>query len=343
MEMPTILLAGTPFERGVAHGSTFRDEIDNILRRDLHRLSERELAEGRRRASHSLEEIRKASSQVAAELEGIAAGSCQPVSDIVLRSGFELLRPISDGGCSAVALRTEHGAIVAQNWDSLPFKRSEVAVFVHFSDRGFELAMVAPIGSLGVVGMNRHGLALVNNDLLLKATRDGIPSYAIRRLVLESSTVDEAKAKLAALRHMGGRNYFLADRTGAIVGAEVSASTGAHFASEGDVLLHTNHAVLAETAGQEDQDELADVYPSSISRLTALQASMAREARSVDGIKRMLQDELGAPDSVCKTASSKEPTETVFSVVMDCARGEIHLATGRPSVNVYRKFVCPIS
>jgi isopenicillin-N N-acyltransferase-like protein len=341
MEMPIVVLTGEAYERGFAHGTCFRKEIASILARNLDSLSTDDLAESRRRAVASLEEIRKVSPQSAAELAGIAAGSSQPLHDIVLRSGFELLKPISDTGCSAVALKAQDGAIVAQNWDGLPFRRSEIALFVHFSKDGFEFAIVAPLGSLGVVGMNHDGLALVNNDLLLNATREGIPSQVVRRLILETSSVEQATAKISSLHHMGGRTYLLADRTGNIAGVEVSARSGANFLPPADVLLHTNNALLPVTLAEEDKQELASVYPSSASRLAALQASMASEERGVDGVKRALQDEIGAPDAVCKTASPNEATETLFSVVMDCARGEMHVAAGKPSINAYRRIVLP--
>ena len=88
MEMPIVVLSGDAHERGVAHGTCFRREIASILDRDLGHLSAHDLAEGRRRAVASLEKIRNVAPRSAAELAGNAAGSAQPVHDIVLRSGF---------------------------------------------------------------------------------------------------------------------------------------------------------------------------------------------------------------------------------------------------------------
>jgi len=343
VEMPIVVLIGTPYERGVAHGSRFRSEIATILKRDLSLLTERELSNARSRAVAAFEEIRTLAPQVAEELAGIADGAGRTVPELVLRSGFELLKPISDTGCSALALKTEFGAIAAQNWDGLPYKHADLALFMHFSQSRFEFAVVASFGALGVVGMNSRGLALVNTDLVLNASRNGIPSQVVRRLVLEATDVKSASARIASLEHMGGRSYLLADRTGGIAAVEVSAKSGANFLPAADVHLHTNNALLAATCNEEDKQTLVGIYPSSAARLTALQAAIAREKSNVDGVKRALRDESGAPDAVCKTASANEPTETAFSIVMDCSRGEIHLAAGRPSVNAYRKIVLPSS
>lgn len=343
MEMPIVVLVGTPYQRGVAHGSRFRSEIASILDRDLMRLPEKELSEARMRAVAAFEAIRKRAPQVAEELEGIAQGAGRTIPEIVLRSGFELLKPFSDTGCSALAVKTKFGGIVAQNWDGLPFKHSDLALFLHFSQSEFQFAVVASFGGLGVVGMNNRGLALVNNDLVLKASRDGIPSQVVRRLILDTTDIKSAASMIASLPHMGGRSYLLADRAGDIAAVEVSAKSGANFLPSADLYLHTNNALLPVTCLEEDEKTLFDIYPSSAARLTALQIAAARENLDVNGVMCALRDESGAPNAVCKTASADEPTETAFSVVMDCARGEMHLAAGKPSVSTYQKIFLPTS
>ncbi|TPK95331.1 MULTISPECIES: C45 family peptidase [unclassified Mesorhizobium] len=341
-EMPIVVLAGAPFERGVAHGSRFQGEISAILQRDLYSLPEEELSEARRRATVAFEAIRALSPQVAEELAGIAEGAGRTVPEIVLRSGFELLTPVSETGCSALVTRTRSGAIAAQNWDGLPSKHSDLALFLHFSPSGFQFAVVASFGGLGFAGMNNRGLSLVNNDLILKGSRDGIPSQVVRRVVLDLPNVKSAADRISLLPHMGGRSYLLADRTGEIAAVEVSPRSGANFLATSDIHLHTNNALLPVTRTEEDTKALLGMYPSSAARLSALRTAVERVDLSVDGVKQVLRDESGAPDAVCKTASANELTETAFSIVMDCFRGEMHLASGKPSVNAYRKIVLPV-
>jgi predicted choloylglycine hydrolase len=343
MEMPIVVVVGTPYERGFAHGARFRNEISTILERDLRLLREHKLSEARGRAAATFEAIRTVSPQVAEELVGIAEGTGHTVPEIVLRSGFELFNPPSDTGCSALAVKSKSGAIVAQNWDAQPFKHSELAIFLHFSHNGFQFAVVASFGGLGFAGMNNRGVAIVNNDLILSGARDGIPSQVVRRLILEMPDVKSAAHRIASLQHMGGRSYLIGDRTGEIAAVEVSAKSGANFLPPADVQLHTNHALLPVTRDEEDTTSLFGIYPSSAARLAALQAAVAREELNVDGVKQVLCDESGAPDAVCKTASLNEPTETAFSIVMDCFRGEIHVASGKPSINGYRSIIVPTS
>ncbi|MBY5324279.1 acyl-CoA-6-aminopenicillanic acid acyltransferase [Rhizobium leguminosarum] len=340
-EMPIVVLVGTAYERGIAHGSRFKRQISDILDRDLGQLTAADLAVVRMRASDGFERIRSFAPQVADEIKGIADGMGRDVQDLVLRSGFELFKPMDDTGCSALSAKTQSGAIAAQNWDGLPSKHGDLALFLHFAPDGFQFAVVDSFGSLGAAGMNRHGLGLVNTDLLLSGTKAGIPSRVVRRLILEMPDVRSAAQRIRELPHMGGRAYLLADRKGDVTAVEVSARSGANFLPAADVYVHTNNTVLPATREEEDTEALSRVYPSSTARLSALGSALKREKISVDGVKQMLRDETGAPDSVCKTSSTSEPTETAFSIVMDCSRGEMHLSAGRPTMNAYRTISLP--
>ncbi|MCB1471177.1 MAG: acyl-CoA-6-aminopenicillanic acid acyltransferase [Rhizobiaceae bacterium] len=342
MEMPVIILSGMPYERGFAHGRQFQDEIAHILSRDVALRSNAALLEARKRADMAFKAIWATSLDVAEEIRGIAEGSRQPLADIVLRCGFELFKLGSDSGCSTVAAKSHAGAIVAQNWDAPVEKATELGLFLHFSRNGFEFAVVASLGGLGWVGMNRHGLALVNNDLVLNGYTDGVPSQVVRRLALAEPDTKRATDTLMSMPHMGGRSYLIGDRTGHVAAAEVSAKTGTHFLPAADVQLHTNNALLAATSLEEDQPALLQTYPSSAARLDALQATFAIAERSVEGLKKVLSDETGSPNAVCKTASADEPTQTAFSIIMDCSAGEIHLAFGKPKPESYRKFILPL-
>ncbi|MER8766955.1 C45 family peptidase [Mesorhizobium sp. M0968] len=334
-------LFGTPYERGVAHGARFQDEIASVLARDVGALPAPVRSVAGRRAVAAFEAVRAASPDTAEEIIGIAKGAGQPVPNLVLRSGFEILKRNSDSGCSTIALKTKTGAIAAQNWDAPVQKHSELGLFLHFSRNGFEFAVVASFGGLGWVGMNRHGLALVNSDLVLNGYGDGIPSQMVRRILLAKPDVKSAADALAVLPHTGGRSYLIGDRRGKIAAAEVSAKSGAKFLPPSDAYLHTNNSLLPTMRSQENQNALSRVYPSSAARLEALKRVCAREELSVRGLKRVLCDKTGAPNAICKSASADESTETAFSIIMDCAQGEMHLASGKPTVDSYRKIVLP--
>ncbi len=335
--MPVLSLSGTPFERGSAHGARFRQEIRTAIA-DMETVHGKACTDiARRKAEAAWPRVREFSPSVASEIEGIAEGSEAVVPDILLRSGFEFFDRPMKTGCSAVALSGPGGAIVAQNWDGLPPAAQELALFLHFGADGFEQAVVAAYGGLCWVGCNRHGLALVNNDLVLSSSAKGLPSQIVRRLVLEAPSVSGAVNRLQALPHMGGRSYLLGDSSGMIAGIEVSARLGARVIPVEGPVLHANHALHPDIAAEEDKALLEETYPSSHHRYDVLRRKSPPEP-TVEAVALLLADREGSPDSVSKAASADEPTATLFSVIFDCGGRKLLLCPGAPGDQPYQQF-----
>jgi isopenicillin-N N-acyltransferase-like protein len=248
VNIPVVMLQGTPFDRGRQHGQRFSREIAYAIAaaRTQHGTPAYEAA--RREASAAFPAIEGRAPDVAAELQGIAEGSrCDPL-EILLRSGFEFFAAAPMSGCSAIAVATPQGALVAQNWDAPPAVASELTLFLHFGSEGFEQAIIASHGGLGWVGCNRHGLAFVNNDLMMASNASGLPSQIVRRLILGERSVAAALAQMKALPHMAGRSYLLGDASGAVAGVEVAARAGARINQSLNPVLHTNHALDPDIA-----------------------------------------------------------------------------------------------
>lgn len=336
MSLPTVTLHGTSFERGLQHGARFQPEIGAAVAalKSAHEES------GYRRAAAlartAWPDIQAQAPTVAAELEGIAAGARLALIDALLLSGFEFFDRTGAVSCSAIAAARPNGALVAQNWDAAPSTAAGLVLFLHFGPDGFERALIGSIGGLGWVGCNRHGLAFVNNDLVLSSTGPGLPSQIVRRLILEESSVAAAIDRLQAIRHMAGRSYLLGDATGAVAGVEVSAVHGAKLQQHVTPVLHANHALDPEIATDEAGERLEAVYPSSRHRQSVLQRKAAEPA-TITSIAMLLSDTEGHPDAVAKTASAREPTATLFSVIFDCGGRALHLCAGTPTVDSYER------
>ena len=222
--IPVITLHGTPFERGRQHGTRFRAEIAAALAAARTERSAASYEAARRQAAATLPLIEQRAPAIAAELNGIAAGAGSDPIDVLLRSGFELFGVPAIAGCSAIAVGTPDGALVAQNWDAPLSFAPGLVLFLHFGPDGFEQAIIASYGGLCWVGCNRHGLAFVNNDLMLATTVPGLPSQVVRRLILREESVPAALDLLRALPHMAGRSYLLGDAAGAVAGVEVAGA-----------------------------------------------------------------------------------------------------------------------
>lgn len=337
--LPVIVLQGSPQERGRQHGARFAAEIQTALARLRAEHSAAAFDAARQRATQAWPLITDQAAAVAAEIDGMADGAGVDATLLLLNIGFEFFSTPATTGCSAVALTAPGGALVAQNWDAPGSAIDELALFLHVGPSGFEQAMIASIGGLGWVGCNCHGLAFVNNDMLMRQAGAGLPSQIVRRLILAEADVPAATRRLTALQHMGGRSYVLGDAAGRVAAVEVSAH-GAKIQSQSAPVFHTNHALQTDIRQDEDEAALQRIYPSSRER----HAALLRHAAALSGpgsIKILLANEDGAPDSICKTASAREPTETVFSVLFDCGRREIHLCAGAPARNSYVTLALP--
>jgi isopenicillin-N N-acyltransferase-like protein len=334
MSLPTLTIRGTSFERGLQHGAHFRQGIAAALAQS--KSVNPGYPAARERALAAWPGIKAQAPEAAAELEGIASGARADLADILLRSGFEFLGGQGGIGCSAIAASGPVGALVAQNWDAAPALASELALFIHIGADDFECAIVGSIGTLGWVGCNRHGLAIVNNDLVLASTGPGLPSLFVRRLVLGERSVAGAVAQLTSVRHMAGRSYLIGDRTGAVAGVEVSARCGARVNRTATPVLHANHALDGQIEADQTDAGLQGIYPSSRHRQSVLERKAAAQA-TVQSIAALLSDTDGFPDAVAKAPSAQEPTATLFSVIFDCAGRALHLSAGAPTEESYER------
>lgn len=334
--IPVVALHGTPFERGRQHGARFRGEIANALAAIRTGRGTATYEAARRQAAATLPEIERRAPSIAAELNGIATGAESDPIDVLLRSGFELFGVPAATGCSAIAVGTPRGALVAQNWDAPLSFAPELVLFLHFGPDGFEQAVIASYGALCWVGCNRHGLAFVNNDLMLATTMPGLPSQVVRRLILGERSVQSALELLRALPHMAGRSYLLGDASGAVTGVEVAARIGARLNQPAGPVLHTNHTLDRDIAADESEAELQATYPSSRHRYDVLRRKLPAQPDAA-AIASLLADEEGYPDSISKAASAGEPSATLFSVIFDCGARALQLCTGAPAHHPYQR------
>ncbi|MFC6018386.1 C45 family autoproteolytic acyltransferase/hydrolase [Plantactinospora solaniradicis] len=266
-----------------------------------------------------------------AELRGIAAGAGVPLHDVVLLNAFEAVetaRQVELGGCTAISLAGPSGPVVAQNWDANPSLAATVAIHLHRGPDIPTTVLLASPGGLGWIGLNAHGVALVNNDLLTRSVRPGLPSQAVRRAALAQATAADAVRVIVSRPAVGGRAYLLADANGATMTVEVSAEAGPVVTRHpGRTAVHTNHAVSPTIAVHEDRDLLAATYPSSRFRMRRAADLASRPGTSP---RILLADHAGYPLSICRHPSDREQTVTAASVVLDCGRRHAAIALGNP-------------
>lgn len=334
-KIPILHLRGDAYTRGKLHGVALSTSIQTSFLRLRRSTADRGWLRAERRAANSWRLLEGVAPTIVAEIKGIADGSGLAPLDIYLLSGFEFFDGAIASGCTTVACATGAGAVLAQNWDALPGTEEELVLLVHDgTDDGDGLIMVTSPGTLGWVGINRAGLAFVTNDLLLDAAAHGMPSLVVRRLILKERHAAGALATLRRVSHLSGRCYLLADASGEVHGVEISPSIGP-VALTGNPIVHTNHPVTPSVAIMEDIETAAGIYPSSRERLRAAKLHCISD---VAGIRRLLSDNSGSPDAICKTASPREPTQTAFSVIFECRSRRASICLGRPDRGDFHAF-----
>jgi isopenicillin-N N-acyltransferase-like protein len=333
--LPLITLRGNPKERGQQHGAHLSQTIHAAVARLKHSTDVGGWSNAKSKAAKSFEQLAVVAPSLTAELEGMALSTGLATLDIYLLSCFEYF---SDGqtGCTSAGVRGAQGAIIAQNWDAPVDSLEHLVVLIH-EDKNERVLTIASAGTLGWVGMNSHGLAFVNNDLILDRTASGLPSLAIRRMMLAQTSVERAVEVLHRTDHMSGRHYLFGDASGCLKAVEISPTAGI-VECEPSSITHTNHPLSPPIAMWEDIEAAARLYPSSRERL---RSASRHRLNSIDDIKVLLRDTTGAPDAICKSWSLREGTETAFSVIFDCDKREALIAIGQPDKKPFHRVYLP--
>ncbi|WFS03378.1 C45 family autoproteolytic acyltransferase/hydolase [Rhizobium tumorigenes] len=330
-QIPVITLRGTASERGRQHGMHLHGPIMDAYASLRASTNSADWDRACMRATPGFQALSAVCADMRAELDGMAAATGLTGLDVYLLSAFEFFIE-GKTGCTSAGIARDEGVLVAQNWDAPAGTERHLTAFIHEGPDSHILTIASP-GTLGWVGMNRHGLAFVNNDLLLDTSHVGLPSLVIRRMMLQQSSADAAIAVLRAYPHMSGRCFLVGDANGTLRVAELGPSVGVTDRAVRSV-VHTNHPLFPKPAMWEDIEAGARHYPSSRARLRAARQFALTGVRDLEAL---LRDRSGAPDAISKSPSSREQTATAFSAIFDCGRREAMIAIGRPDQAAYRR------
>jgi isopenicillin-N N-acyltransferase-like protein len=131
----------------------------------------------------------------------------------------------------------------------------------------------------------------------------------------------------------GSSNVLCADRSGESASLEFSPKGLRVVRGEGGTLCHTNHFLHPEAAGWQ-AEQLPNL--SSGPRLEcALRHAASRAKHGFEDLKRLLRDESDGLLSICRKPDRSLPPEaqieSVASVIMELARGILHVAPDVPA------------
>jgi isopenicillin-N N-acyltransferase-like protein len=193
---------------------------------------------------------------------------------------------------------------------------------------------------LAKIGLNSRGFGICLN--ILRSNFDGerpeLPVHVLLRALLERSSTRDAIAFASTLSFGSSSNVLCGDLGGDIASLEVSPRGVQVVRGDGATLCHTNHFLAPEAAGW--QATLIGSL-STVPRLErARQHAASKPKNGIEDLKRLLRDESAGYLSICRAPDPALPEEarieSVASVIMELARGVMHVAPGVPSHTEYQ-------
>ncbi len=325
---PVVEVSGSAFEMGVQHGRQAAPIIQRYLAW-IDKLTGKPRALLQQNAMRFLPYIKQLSPAYVEEVMGLAEGAGITLSDAMLCQARAEAARQWDGGCTAFAITRDGTAdgnpLAGQNQD-LESEYEDVAIVlkVRPNDGRPRAAMFTFAGQLGYAGLNQHGVANFVNALYNFKWRPGLPTYPVRRALLEQRSVGACVELLKRHRTCSALNLVLADGAGRIADVEVRPEGIAVFDDDdASRRLHTNHYVTPAFAKFED-----GTLPDSKPRLERVRELVRKHwgRITVDVMKEILADHDGGAGAICRHGAVN--MHSISGYIAEPARGRFHVRRG---------------
>lgn len=346
---------GAPYDRGIAHGEAFADEVAHNAAFYLDHFAEHGVAEpaAREHARAFVERIPGYHDTYLTEMRGVAEGSGVPLEEVtlinvrqtILYSAYasegteEDARAPTPEGCTSFGLEPEVTATgrvyLGQNFDwQAPV---EMLVMDVRRDDGPDFVAVTEAGNVGgKFGVNEHGIGVVANGLSTPADGDHPyrkPSHVRGREIFDAERLDEAIGAIIGTPRPTSRNYLVGHAAGEVIDVETAPDTVGYVYPDDGVVTHANHF---GTPGIESIYERR--LPDSVSRGRRIERLFARPGDIDEGaMKAVLRDHAGRPRSICRHGDGSG-LHTNASGVIDLNERRLLAAGGPPCEGEYHEF-----
>lgn len=356
-----LLLEGSPYERGLAHGETLRRQIHEVIglwKGELAHMYQMDADQAIARFMRGTDfapAIRRWTPDLLDEIQGIAAGA---EVDWETMLAFQLLDEMWSNEdvifaehCSSLGIpaQASEPAYVAQNVDVESFRDGfQVLLHIKHADSDLESFVLTTAGLIGFNGLNNRSVGICCNALVpLRGCCDGLPVACIVRGVLQQRTAQEAVTFLQAVRHASGQNYIVGGRDG-VVDLECSANLLVPFEPSGPrgIVWHTNHPLVNGDYNVWYEPESNPFLPNSSARYQSLERRLAHppQGTRLDQIGEILTSKDSAENPICGSKGEDEVYTrlgmfTFASTIM--ALGDepaLHVSFGPPDIAPYRRF-----
>jgi hypothetical protein len=351
------LPGGDPRARGRVHGEALRGPVRELLGLwgewlgTLYGIGREGYVSRFHSETRYIATTERLAPAILAEVHGIAEGASVPPADLLafqhVNEEFELGPAFAAEACSTIVLPPAPGrpALIAQNLDLAQYLDGhQILLRCPTADGSGEILALSVPGMLSLNGMNSHGFAVCDNTInQLRANPDGLPIYAIYRLLLEAKTLSEAIALIEGTPPATGLNWVTGDPDGVAM-IERSGFAMKMSAGGASPLYHTNHPITCD-----DWSGAASRTPSRSSylRLASLHQRLhgtASDSLGVDDLKAVLsaRDDPAYPVS---RGGGRNDEDQAIGFTLACSIFELdrdrprwHLASGPAHCTQMRVF-----
>jgi isopenicillin-N N-acyltransferase-like protein len=352
--IPILDLSGTPYERGLKHGTVMQDSIDKVVNKTLRFIETTHQQQPKgpslqvilNRVTSYKEHLQNDWPDLWEEIQGISTASridtdrlllinyLLEFTDLFADMPIEGISP----GCTAIAATRpatlgEH-IYVAQNYDLIPSFQDHI-LLLKVEDKNKPKSVVFTItGLIGLAGLNELGLGVCINNLVASDYRAGVPYPFVLRRALQSSSLAEALEHILNTPRATGLNYLLGFSDGEICDAETTATTHALDLGFNGLIIHTNH-YLSRHLNRMQVPRPTDL--NSLTRYTETQNRLIKYWGRIDSeiIMDALSDHTGAPESVCAHVDKESDIgrRTLCSMIFDLNSRTATFYPGNPCIS----------
>lgn len=328
MRFPEITISGTPEERGLAHGTALSNEIEAMVDyyATIFKKPSQEILESARHFRSMIQAFNPAYCQ---EIEGIAegAGVKEPLWIYALNARSEILafEPSSKlNECTALCF--PHSALLGQNWD-WGRQLEDLAVLMQLkTSEGHVIQMLTEPGIIGKIGLNSAGIGACLNILLIDKPLDGVPIHIVLRAILDSRTIEEAKAAIEKAGYGKASNILFGDQNGSFNFVEFAGDQTFMRQSTGSCTIHTNHYL--EQPINPDEGDFRNSYTRF--RVSNRMASDLKRF-TIEDMKAILSDHSDPEFPIWRAYVADEDlgdVGTVATIIMDLKKQQLHIRRG---------------
>jgi isopenicillin-N N-acyltransferase like protein len=264
------------------------------------------------------------------EMSAVAEGAGVELADIIaINVRTEINFGLFSDGCTALSWRTEDSSFLAQNWDWMEEQKANLIILTIEQPKKPTIKMVTEAGIIGKIGLNSAGVGVCLNAIRVKGMDNTrIPCHLGLRMVLESTSREEAVQKLEKYGVASSCHMLVADPTGGI-GLEWSSVELAKIQmNASNQVFHSNH-YIAKHVGVEDTNWLGD-STFRVSRIEELCKPLGTHPTGESLFNEVFRDETNYPGAICRSQVEPSGSATLFNIIMHLKEKKATVSLGRP-------------